>query len=235
MPSSANSGAGAVIVAAGAGLRFGGAVRKQYVEVAGEPLLRRAVRPFAEHPGIAHVVIVLPPEDVASPPPWLAGLGSVVAGGEERTDSMRNGVEALSAEADPVLIHDGARPFPSRELIDRVLAVARHSPVLPALPATDTLKQVNADGRVLGTLDRDGVWLAQTPQGFPRQTLERLHACARHDGIHCTDDAALAERCGEPVRVVRGAAANLKVTHPEDLELAGALAAHFDLQRARIR
>lgn len=233
MSSSADAGAGIVVVAAGSGSRLGGGVRKQYLEIGGEPLLLRAVRPFAEHPGIAHVVIVLPEADAASPPDWLAGFGSVVAGGEQRADSVRNGVAALPLAADPVLIHDGARPFPSRELIDRVLAAARLGPVLPALPASDTLKRVDAEGRVVDTLDREGVWQAQTPQGFPRKTLERLYGRAGREGIRCTDDAALAERCGEQVRVVHGELANLKVTRPQDLELAAALAAYLDrLQEA---
>ncbi|HEX2095247.1 MAG TPA: 2-C-methyl-D-erythritol 4-phosphate cytidylyltransferase [Longimicrobiaceae bacterium] len=217
--------AAAVIVAGGSGRRVGGAVRKQYLEIAGEPILLRAVLPFVRHPEIGTVVVVLPPDDAVDPPPWLAELGvRIVAGGAERGDSVWNGLLATPEDAETVLVHDGARPFVPREVVDRVLEGARSSPVLAALPVTDTLKEVLDDGTVAGTPDRSRFWQAQTPQGFPRKTILAAYRRAREEGFRATDDAAVCERYGIPVRVVEGAVENLKVTHPADLAAAEALA-----------
>lgn len=225
MVSSADARAGAIIVAGGAGLRFGGTVRKQFREVAGVPLLLRAVRAFVGHPDIGAVVVVLPPDAAADPPEWLSALEvAIVPGGAERNDSVRAGLAALPAAADPVLIHDGARPLVSAELVARVCAAARAgTAAIAAVPATDTLKEVDDAGCVLRTLDRARIWHAQTPQGFPRATIDRVHRLASAAGVRATDDAALCERFGEPVRVVRGSPENLKVTHPSELVLAEAL------------
>jgi 2-C-methyl-D-erythritol 4-phosphate cytidylyltransferase len=204
---------------------MGGAVRKQYMEVGGEPILLRAVRAFVAHPGIGGVVVVLPPEDAASPPAWLLELGvTIVAGGEERGDSVWNGLAATPEDAAIVLVHDGARPFVSADVIGRVLEAARSGATLAALPVTDTLKEVAADGTVVTTPDRSRFWQAQTPQGFPRALILEAHRRARAEGVRATDDAALCERYGIPVRVVEGAADNLKVTRPADLAVAEALA-----------
>ena len=220
--------ASAVIVAAGAGRRMGGAAggsRKQYLEIAGEPVLLRALRPFLDHPRVGHVAVVLPPEDLAAPPAWLAELPvSRVAGGAERGDSVWNGLRAVEGRGALVLIHDGARPFVSADLIDRVLAAAVHGGAVAALPATDTLKEVDADGRVAATVDRSRFWHAQTPQAFRYDDIVAAHRAAREAGVAATDDAALAERHGVPVYVVEGDPANIKVTRPFDLEIAGILA-----------
>ena len=229
MRSSAEAGAGVVIVAAGSGRRMGGAVPKQYLDVAGEPVLLRAVRAFALHAGIRSLVIVLPPADVAEPPEWLLPFGArIVAGGAERGDSVRRGLAALPAEADPVLIHDGARPFVDRDTIERVLVGAATGATIAGLPVRDTLKQTDGNGRVLGTLDRDGVWQAQTPQGFPRAVIEEVHDRAAREAVASTDDAALCERFGFTVRVVLGAPENIKITSAADLPLAVVLAARAD-------
>jgi 2-C-methyl-D-erythritol 4-phosphate cytidylyltransferase len=204
---------------------MGGGVRKQYMEVGGEPILLRAVRAFVAHPGIGSVVVVLPPEDAASPPAWLTELGvTIVAGGEERGDSVWNGLLATPEDAAVVLVHDGARPFVTADVIGRVLEAARSGATLAALPVTDTLKEVAADGTVVATPDRARFWQAQTPQGFPRAVILEAHSRARAEGVRATDDAALCERYGIPVRVVEGAADNLKVTRPADLAVAEALA-----------
>ncbi len=217
--------AAAVVVAGGSGRRMGGGVRKQYMEVGGEPILLRAVRAFVEHPDVGSVVVVLPPEDAASPPAWLLDLGvTIVAGGEERGDSVWNGLLATPEDAEAVLVHDGARPFVTADVIGRVLEAARSGAALAALPVTDTLKEVAADGTVVATPDRARFWQAQTPQGFPRAVILEAHRRARAEGVRATDDAALCERYGIPVRVVEGAADNLKVTRPADLAVAEALA-----------
>lgn len=226
-PSSAEARprAAAVIVAGGSGRRMGGGVRKQYLEVGGEPILLRAVRAFVDHPGIGAVVVVLPPDDAVSPPAWLTAMDvTVVAGGEERGDSVWSGLSATPGDAETVLVHDGARPFVTAEVIDRVLESARAGPVLAALPVTDTLKEVREDGTVAATPDRARFWQAQTPQGFPRAAILDVHRRARAEGVRATDDAALCERYGIEVRVVEGAAENLKVTRPADLAVAEALA-----------
>jgi 2-C-methyl-D-erythritol 4-phosphate cytidylyltransferase len=222
--------AGAVVVAGGTGRRMGGgpgATPKQYLEIEGEPVLRYALSPFLAHPAVARVVLVLPEADALTPPSWLRGIGvKIVAGGPERADSVWNGLQALRRyeEVEVVLVHDGARPLADLDLIDRVLAVARHEGAVPALPATDTIKEADAELRVLATADRSRLWHAQTPQGFPRELLVAAYRRARNEGWTVTDDAAVFERCGHPVRLVEGSPENIKITRPLDLEIARLLA-----------
>jgi 2-C-methyl-D-erythritol 4-phosphate cytidylyltransferase len=224
MPSSAEGPAAAVVVAAGAGTRLGGGVRKQFLHLAGEPVLLHAVRAFTGHPSIATVVVVLPAEDAADPPAWLTDLGvTIVAGGAERGDSVWNGLAALPAEIDRVLVHDGARPLVTRGVIDRVLAACGDAGAIAAVPVTDTIKSVDGEGRITGTPERATLWQAQTPQGFPRAALVAAYRRARAEGALATDDAAVYERWAGAVRVVPGAAENLKVTRPGDLEVAEVL------------
>jgi 2-C-methyl-D-erythritol 4-phosphate cytidylyltransferase len=193
-------------------------------------LLLRAIRPFAQHPRVGPIVVVLPPEDAAKPPEWLAPHLSarlvVVAGGEHRQQSVANGLARLPAEASIVLVHDAARPFVDRELIDRVLDVATHgAAAVPALPLSDTVKEVDTAGLVARTVARERLVSVQTPQAFPRAMLETAHQRARSEGgSSATDDAALCERIGQPVRVVPGSPRNLKLTTMEDFRLAEALA-----------
>jgi 2-C-methyl-D-erythritol 4-phosphate cytidylyltransferase len=221
--------AAAVVVAGGTGRRLGGEVAKQYLEIDGKPVLQRAITPFLEHPAFGCVAVVLPPEDAADPPRWLRDLGVVIVpGGAERSDSVWNGLRALPPDLDPVLIHDGARPFVSRQVIDRVLEAARSGPAIAAIRVADTIKEVDADGRIVTTPDRTRLWQAQTPQGFPRSVIITAHQRARAERVPATDDAMLVERLGEPVRVVEGAAVNLKITRPADLAIARALASHLD-------
>lgn len=214
-----------MIVAGGQGRRIGGPVRKQYLEIAGRPVLLRAVLPFLHHPRIQQTVVVLPPEDASAPPPWLAELGvRIVPGGAERGDSVWKGLQAVGDDVDLVLVHDGARPFVTGDVIDRVLEGCAGGGAIAAVPVTDTIKQVGDDHTITGTPDRSGLWQAQTPQGFPRGGLVRAYERARADGVAATDDAALYERYVGPVRVVMGSYRNLKVTRPEDLRVAEALA-----------
>lgn len=221
--------AAAVIVAGGRGLRVGGPVRKQYVEIGGVPVLLRAVRTFLAHPRVGWTVVVLPEEDAAAPPAWLASLPvRVVAGGAERGDSVWSGLRAVPDAADAVLIHDGARPFVGADVIDRVLDACATRGAIAALPVTDTIKEVG-DGRVItGTPPRARLWQAQTPQGFPRAALLDAYRRARAGGVAATDDAALFERYAGPVVVVEGDETNLKVTRPADLLVAEAIARQRD-------
>lgn len=222
-----------VIVAAGEGRRFGGDAPKQFLPVAGVPMLLRALRPFSSHPEVRDIVVVLPRDHVDSPPPWLADLGGgnleLTAGGPERMDSVENGLARLGEECRIVLVHDAARPLVRRETIDGVIAAARNgSGAIAAVPVSDTLKQSGSDGgrsRIVGTLPREGVWRAQTPQGFPRAMLEKAYAEARKSKASGTDEAALVERLGLEVVLVPDSSWNIKVTTPEDLLLAELIAA----------
>jgi 2-C-methyl-D-erythritol 4-phosphate cytidylyltransferase len=224
--------AAAVIVAGGAGTRFGGPVRKQYLRIRGEPVLLRAIRPFLHHPRISSVVVVLPAEDVADPPDWLVDLPiRIVAGGAERGDSVRSGLLATPDDAASVLIHDGARPFVSADIIDRVLDGCAHDGAIAAVPATDTIQRVSATGLINRTLDRSVLWHAQTPQGFPRAGILKAYRRAEEEGISGTDDAGLYARYAGSVRVVMGAYDNLKVTRPDDLPIAEAIAARSSSSR----
>jgi len=200
---------------------------KQYHPIGGVPMVLRALRPFAAHPDVACVVLVLPPPDAAAPPEFLRGLGGagllVVAGGAERADSVAAGLAALGPECVTVLVHDAARPFVERAVIDAVIACARAGEgAVAAVRVTDTLKEAAPDDatRVGRTVPRDGLWRAQTPQGFPRAVLERAYAAAATEAGPVTDDAALVERTGVPIRLVPDSPRNLKVTTPEDLALA---------------
>jgi 2-C-methyl-D-erythritol 4-phosphate cytidylyltransferase len=215
----------AVVVAGGSGQRVGAGVAKQFLDVGGQPILRRAILPFLSHPSVDAVVVVLPPHDAADPPPWLLDLDiTIVAGGAERSDSVWNGLLAVPPEIEVVLIHDGARPFVSRPVIDRVLAAAAGGAAIAALPVADTIKEVE-DGVIVGSPERARLWQAQTPQGFVRSVLIDAHRMARRDHSAATDDAMLVERLGTPVRVVEGAPENIKITRPVDLLFAEALAA----------
>jgi len=228
------------MVAAGRGLRIGGETAKQYLLIAGVPMVLRALRPFISHPDVAHVVLVLPAEDAVHPPSFLASLsapveGSVGAlshfslspGGSHRSDSVRAGLSALHADCRIVLIHDAARPFVDRGVIDAVIGLARTGEgAVPAVPLSDTLKEATAGDSTLirRTRPRARLWRAQTPQGFPRAVLERAHARAARAGHRATDDAALVEAIGVPVRLVPDSCRNLKITTREDLALAELLA-----------
>jgi len=219
---------GVVIVAAGKGTRLGGTA-KQFRPLGGVPLLLHTLRPFTSHPEIGAIVVVLAPDVCASPPDWLMGLIgvrlSLVPGGVERADSVRAGVAALPASCSIVLIHDGARPFPQRAVIDGVIDACRAGEAaIAALPMHDTVKeaQPRPDGMHVTrrTVPRDHLWRAQTPQGFPRQLLERAYA-ERGDAV--TDDAQAVERLGHDVVLIHDSTLNLKVTTADDLALAEAL------------
>ena len=218
-------------MAAGRSTRLGAGPPKQYQPVGGVPMVLRALRPFVAHPEVAQVVLVLPPADAAAPPEFLRGLAAagllVVPGGPERRDSVAAGLAALASACTTVLVHDAARPFVDRPVIDAVIARARAGEgAVAAVRVSDTLKEASVEdpSLVSRTLPRDGLWRAQTPQGFPRAVLERAHAAASGVAGAATDDAALVERLGVPVRLVPDSPRNLKVTTAEDLALAELLA-----------
>lgn len=211
----------AIIVAAGRGTRFGEGVPKQYRNLAGEPILRRTVNAFLLHPRIAAVQVVIHPDDRATYAMATEGLDLLppTLGGATRQESVYRGLEALAASPpDWVLIHDAARPLVDAPLIDRVLDALERTPgALPAVPVVDTLKKAAADNPtfVATTVDRTGLWRAQTPQGFHFAPLLAAHRQAV--GANFTDDAAIAESLGLAVTLVIGSENNIKITSEEDL------------------
>ena len=214
----------ALVVASGRGERFGGDRPKQYLPLAGKPVLRHCLERLCAHRGIEAVRTVIHPDDAGLYVAAAAGLTVLdpVPGGATRQDSVRLGLESL-AEHSPelVLIHDGVRPLLAPTVIDRVLQGLRaHPAAAPALPVTDTLKR-GIDGMVAGTVDRTGLCRAQTPQGFAYQMILQAHR--RFAGAAMTDDAALAEAYGLAVALVPGDEDNVKITEPSDLARAARL------------
>lgn len=208
-----------IIVAAGRGHRFGGEMPKQYLEVRGQSLVHHAVQAFLSHPAIDIVLPVIHPDDSEVLANSLDGLDYLepVAGGAARQDSVRNGLEALaSSEPDYVLVHDAARPMIDHALIDRVLETLQDAPgVIPGIAVVDTLKRADDDGIITDTVSREGLWRAQTPQGFKYADLLMAHRSVL--GQELTDDAAVMEASGHRITVVLGDEKNIKVTTPEDL------------------
>ena len=202
----------AILVAAGTGSRFGAETPKQFLSVAGKPVIRHAAEALVRHVELLQPVGEATPIEAA-----LAGLPHLppVAGGTTRQDSVRAGLEALAPHApDIVLVHDAARPvIPPRTVPDLLMALKRVSGAIPAVPVADTLKR-GAHGVIVGTTPREGLYRAQTPQGFQFATLLALHRAATDRTA--TDDAALLERAGEPVLLVAGSEDNIKLTYPED-------------------
>ncbi|MEU5694698.1 2-C-methyl-D-erythritol 4-phosphate cytidylyltransferase [Actinosynnema sp. NPDC020468] len=220
----------ALVPAAGRGERLGYGMPKALVPVNGVPLLVRAVRGLLDSGRVRHVVVAAPPADVdvvstvTAPSASAGGAVHVVAGGAERSDSVRLALEYALREipgTTVVLVHDAARAFtPSAVVAAVVDAVeAGHPAVVPVLPVTDTVKEVDDRGVVTSTPDRARLRIVQTPQGFAADVLLRAH----ESGLHATDDAGLVERLGVPVLTVPGHQDALKITTPFDLAVARAL------------
>lgn len=218
----------AIIVAAGSGTRAGTpAGPKQYADLGGVPMLTRTLEAFASHGAIDHVLAVIRPNDMlryqAAAQRVSGKLLPPVIGGASRQISVHNGLEALLPHTPTrVLIHDAARPFVARALIDRVLVALETSPgALPALPVADTLKRADATRNVAGTVDRTDLWRAETPQGFRYPDILAAHRAAEASGRNeFTDDSGLAEWHGVTCALVDGEARNIKITSAEDLSLA---------------
>lgn len=216
----------AIVPAAGAGVRMEADRPKQFRPLGDRPLLVHTLQRLSDSPLIETVVVVVPADWVAKArseliePYGLAKVGAVVAGGAERQNSVAAGLEALGPEVDLVVVHDGVRPFVTEAMIADVVEAARAvGAAVAAIPVAETVKRV-ADGVVVETVSRDGLYRVQTPQAFRREVLAEALERARAEGVVGTDEAALVERFGRPVRVVAGSAVNLKVTSPEDWSLA---------------
>jgi len=237
----------AIIAAGGRGRRFGGTQPKQLLSVGGRPILERSVTAFLAHPLVDAVIVAVPQALVDDPPLYLRQTTKplhVVAGGERRQDSVANAFRAAGAASDIIVIHDGARPFASADLISRTIdAAAESGAALAAVGSRDTVKLVlrqaqddrgpeqpapltlsqskgERDVWVNQTLRRETIFLAQTPQAFRRAVLSDALALA----CDATDEASLAEQAGHPVRIVEGEASNIKITTAEDLPIAEAIA-----------
>jgi 2-C-methyl-D-erythritol 4-phosphate cytidylyltransferase/2-C-methyl-D-erythritol 2,4-cyclodiphosphate synthase len=222
----------AIIAAAGAGRRLGAPVPKQLLDIGGRSILERSVTAFTSHDRVDDVIVVLPPGLIDAPHAWMEGGGAaairVVAGGSRRQESVANAFASVSPTTDVVLVHDAARPFVSAGLISRAIdAAASHGAAIAAIPARDTIKQVERRGDdvvISATIPRDAIYLAQTPQAFRREVLSAAVAIGR-TGVEATDEAMLAERAGHRVHVIEGDPANVKITTADDLDAARRAAA----------
>lgn len=214
----------AIVVAAGAGKRFG--EPKQFAYLRGKPVLEWTLEAFEGHPEVAAIVVVLP--DDQSLKHYRMRYPKVldcVRGGEKRQDSVWQGFRLLAAKEPPdiVLVHDGARPLVRPALISRVIAAAGvDGAAVPVLPIEETVKEAR-EGRVVRTVDRTDLVRAQTPQGFRYEVLKKALEAARRDRFYGTDEAALAERLGLPVTSLEGDPRNIKITTPVDMNVAEAL------------
>ncbi len=220
----------AIIVAAGKGIRLKGAVRKQYIALNGIPILRITLNIFDSCERVNQIIVMVPKEDLdfcRNEILMKAKLQKhviLIAGGAKRQDSVYNGLKAIESDDGIVLIHDGVRPFVRQEhLVACINGAAEFGACMLGIPASDTVKKVNAANEVTQTLKRDTLRLAQTPQAFQLKLIKRAHEAAKQEGFIGTDDAALVERLGEVVKIVPGSRSNIKITNQEDLKLAQAL------------
>jgi len=216
-----------ILPAAGKSTRFGDARRKKpFVELKGRPVWVRTAEAFVNRDDVVQTLVCVAPEDLdwfkEKFAPNLAFMNvEIVTGGESRADSVQNALARVTADVDFVAVHDAARPLIAKKWIDMVFAAAEKTgAAIPAVPLSSTIKRVDGE-QIVATVDRSGLWAAQTPQVFARQIL--LDAYAKRDGFEATDEAQLVERIGQPVAVVEGWTMNLKITTQDDFRMAEAL------------
>ena len=219
----------AIIAAAGAGTRMASDRPKQFLQLAGKPVIFHTLQPFEECDSINEVIVVLPAAESAgflslAGKYGLRKVSRVVPGGVTRADSVKRGLMSIrAATAEIVAVHDGVRPFVTVEEISKTVAAARsHGAAILVAPVTDTIKQVG-EQKVVETLDRAGLRRALTPQCFQYELLREAYQRADVNDPSLTDDSALVEQLGKPVMIVEGSARNLKITSAEDLLIAEAL------------
>ena len=215
----------AVILAAGLGKRMQAGHNKQFIEICGQSVLTHTLTVFAQIPEIAKIVLVVRAgeEDTGrNMIPEIAESKTVLAiGGKERQDSVHNGIRAITWECEYILIHDGARPLVTEEVIRRTLLAAQNSgAAICAVPVKDTIKQADSDGNVLATIPRESLWAVQTPQVFRADLIRRAYENAYVHNHYGTDDASLVEYLGEKIKIVTGDYENIKITTPEDIPTA---------------
>jgi 2-C-methyl-D-erythritol 4-phosphate cytidylyltransferase len=224
--------AAALIPAAGRGQRMGLEVEKQFMELAGKPLLAHTLARFEATPGINQIVVIVPPGREAFcarevvEPEGLRKVTHIVAGADTRQRSVAAGFRCLGEDIDVVVVHDGARPFITPALIQTSIEQAyQYGSAVVAVPVSDTLKRVSADGKVVETVDRQNLWRAQTPQAFQRAILHHALAYAATHHVEATDEAALLESLAKAVHILPGPTWNVKITTPDDLVFAELLLA----------
>jgi 2-C-methyl-D-erythritol 4-phosphate cytidylyltransferase len=216
----------AVVPAAGVGSRFKARGNKPLVELMGKPLLMWALETFERHADIDEIIPVCKEEDqevveTAIQEAGLSKVFTIARGGPERQDSVLNGIRAIKGNTEIVLVHDAARPLVTEDVISRVIeGITGFDGAICAVPPKDTIKESDADGRVGLTLDRSQLWSVQTPQGFHREILLWAHERAAEERYYATDDAALVERLKGRINIVMGSYENIKITTPEDLDVA---------------
>ncbi len=219
--------AAAIIPAAGSGSRMNTSRPKQFIDLAGKPILIHSVTAFHSNPEVAVIVVVAPKQYLEETRQMLStwhldNKAVVIAGGTRRQDSVKAGLDYLDDSITTVLVHDGARPLVSDELIRRCLEEASlHGAAIAAIPVKDTLKKTDGHNTILATVDRHKLWQAQTPQAAGLQLLKQ--AFAKGMDLDFTDEASLLEHAGYKVRLVSGSETNIKITRPEDLTLARTL------------
>ncbi len=219
----------AIIPAGGSGQRMQSPNPKQYLFMNGKPVLVHTLLRLQKSSLIDEILLVVPEGDLSfvresiAKPYRLTKIQDIVAGGKERQDSVRNGLAEIGDQCDVVVVHDGVRPFVTEEMLSRVIGAAlQFGAAVVGVPVTDTVKEVSGDGYISRTLNRETLWLAQTPQAFQRRILQKAYGKAAADDFHGTDDASLVEHLGFPVKMIRGDYRNIKITTPDDLVLAEA-------------
>jgi len=215
----------AVIVAAGKGIRMNDSVLKQYMPLAGRPVLSHTLAVFDGCNLISKIFLVVHKKDFDycrnNILPMLKKEINLVVGGKERQDSVYNGLIAVGDNNGIVIIHDGVRPFAHKEMLKSCIKGAKkHGACIIGVPAQDTLKKISSSGDIEKTIERSNIWLAQTPQAFKYNIIKKAHEYARMKGYAGTDDAFLVEQMGEDVKIIKGSKNNIKITTREDLRLA---------------
>lgn len=219
----------AIIAAGGSGIRMNNPDGKLFIEICGKPIIWLTVSKFEKSDVIDEIIIAVSPDDIGRAKELFKQSSfkktiKIIAGGKTRQDSVFNGLKELSNDTDIVVVHDGARPFVSEEIILEAVSEARaRKAVIVGVPVKDTIKIVNDDRIVSNTLERELLWQVQTPQAFEYSLIKEAHDKAEKLGIKATDDAGLVERLGEKVKMIMGSYDNIKITTPEDLKIAEAI------------
>ncbi len=223
--------ASVIIVAAGLGLRMGGPVKKPYIELEGKPLFLRSIEKFIGLDAVTEIILVVGgPEVEYIKSQWGDAISKytipvkIVEGGRRRQDSVYNGLQNIDDSTAVILVHDAVRPLVDRQVIENVIKIARErGAAIPAVPVQATLKAVDNQRRIIRTVSREALCMAQTPQGFRKEILLRAYDALAETGEEVTDDAQAVEKLGYPVEIVPDSSSNIKITTPEDLRLAKAL------------
>ena len=219
----------AIIAGGGSGKRMQSQENKLFIEIGGTAILAMTTAVFESAEIINEIIITVPAEDIERTKNLIKQYSfkkvtQVIAGGPARQASVFNGLQAVSADTDTVVIHDGARPFVTEEIIARAIDVTKTcKAAVVGMPVKDTIKTVNGDGFIASTMDRNLLWQAQTPQVFDAALIKDAYAKAQKSGFQATDDSSLVERLGESVKMIPGSYENIKITTPEDIITAEAI------------